>query len=415
MNPFSGFVPLVLASTTALGSVAAAQASPHSSDETTTIDLEALLAGARKTASLDRYAQALKDRATAQTDADARFMPGPTTLALEGEAVRGADGREARIQATIKKAMNFGVDAGSIGARYTAEADADLIAKKRERREQELELAKLYVQLRQRQAIDRIDREILGILDPLVRKAKAAAQRGTIGGFFATRWQLMVDGIRTDLEHTHSAYKLLAETLGKGTGVALPAEASGPMLPPLGATYRDAVLDEAAFLPAQELRLRQKALAARATQAGTVREVEALVGATRDFATKANGIVVGVDIPLGIASAASSEARALDAEQSALRAETDYALTRARAQAALLAANTRRLADAQRIAEQRIANLTSLLAKAQAAFTRGQGEIGEVIETAKELHEAKLKLAELGLESDESVLTLTFFAKGDQT
>lgn len=146
------------------------------------LSLAEVLQKYRERASLAGFKGALADRAAAQNAVEKQLFPGPWNLAVAGEkAVR--EGGEAKLDVTAKKKIAFGIDKDAVSRRYQSEAKAELISKHREAREQELEIAKLFTQLRQKQEATEVNGETLSLLEPLEKKANAAAQLGTLGGF----------------------------------------------------------------------------------------------------------------------------------------------------------------------------------------------------------------------------------------
>ena len=143
-------------------------------------------------------------------------------LGIAGERAT-AEGGNIKLDIVAKKKIAIGSNHASVARRYRFEADAELLSKQRDAREQELEVAKLFTQLKQRQEAFRVNSETLTLLEPLEKKAKAAVRLGTLGGLFAIRLKLAVDSARSALMHEKNAYALQAKTLSSISGVELPS------------------------------------------------------------------------------------------------------------------------------------------------------------------------------------------------
>lgn len=391
---------------------AASQVNPKTPTQTS-ISLSDVLKSYRTKASLNQFDSALEAKSIAQTEFDAQRSPGAWTLGLSAEKSIQKAG-DNKVDLVVKRKIALGLDREAGGRRYSSEAKVASIAKQQEVRDQELEVAKLFSQLRQKQRVIVIDKEGLAILEPLEKRAKAAAQLGTLGGFFATRLKLTTEAVRSDLIRAENAYVLGSAALSAVSGLAIPSDATASRLLGLesGSNAVDSQVTEQTFLPSIAGRARQDALAAEATQLQSRWEIEAGLGMTRNLETNTNGILLELDIPLGVASAAMSEVKRLAAEQAVVKAEGDLALARGNDQLKILRTNVNLLTDAMKIEGSRISGLETLLKKAQEAFRAGQGDLSEVIETAKEWHEGKMKIADLSADLEEANLALIFFVKG---
>ncbi len=408
------FGPLAVATALTLHPVA--RAGTSSAPDTGGMTLDSVLESFDHAASLAPVERSLNERAAAQAEVGNRRLPGPFGIGLRAEVGRSdpkTTSRPATAEAVIKRRIALGVDDDAISGRYNAEAQADLFAARRERREQELEVARLYTQLLQRQNAAKATKRAIDDLTKIIDSAAKAARAGTLGAFLATRWQLMFEGMKTDLVAARSAFALSADALGKITGRPVGADPLTSTVAPIPAKFQSLALDEASNLAVLESLARQRALASEATAASSLGEMEAGVGISRDFEGKTTSVIIEVDMPLGVASASASGVRALERQQAALKATSDYQFARARDRFALLSANSKRLNEASRIASARVSDLEGLYGKATKAFARGQGDASEVIETARELYESRLKVVDIAQERDEAILTLYFFAKGD--
>ena len=408
------FRPMALAVALTAQPTALAASAPKTSVPALT--LETVLEAFDRTASLAPVERSLNERAAAQTETDSQRFPGPLSIGLRGDAGRGGTKEPMRmgtVEAVVKRRIALGIEEGAVASRYAAEAQADLLSLQGSRREQALEVAKLYSQLVQRQATARVTKAAVDDLAKIISGAARAARSGTLGAFLAIRWQLMYDGMKADLVAARSAYDISSDALGRICGLPLSRNPFGAVAAPLSDKYLVAAFDGSANFAARESQARQRALASAATATGGLGEMEGGLGVSKDFTGKSTSVIVEVDLPLGTRSAAASSVRSLDVQQAALKATADFQLARARDRFELLAANAKRVRGASRIAAARVADLEALYRKANKAFARGQGDASEVIETARELYEARLKLVDINQERDEAVLTLYFFAKGD--
>ncbi len=206
---------------------------------------------------------------------------GPTGLALRGEAGRGdlkAPSRNGTLEAVIKRKIALGLDEGAISSRYAAEARADLLAARRERREQELAVARLYAQLLQRQSAARVTKSAIDDLAKITDGAERAARSGTLGAFLAIRWRLMFQGMKTDLAASRSAFGLDAEALGKMTGLSVSTDPFAVTMVPIPESMRDVTFVEGSNLAVEESLARQRALASEATATDGLGAMEAGIG-----------------------------------------------------------------------------------------------------------------------------------------
>jgi hypothetical protein len=379
----------------------------------TVLSLGDVLRQYREKASLSGLKGALSKKAESQNAIDTKRFPGPLILGVAGDKAVG-DRRESKIDIIAKRKIALGIDKETIARRYQAEAKIELVIMQREARERELEIAKLFAQLRLKKETFIINSETLSFLLPLEKQAKAAAQFGTLGGFFATRLKLTVNNISADLAHAQNAFALQAKVITDVTGIEIPLDPLAVNLIPIDVRFEHLKeLTEENFLPAAENLARQEGVAAQATQLSKGWEMEAGLGITRNVESKINGIRFEIDVPIRTANAARSQVKSLTDELSLLKAENEYAMARATDRVKVLKANIDRLTDAAKIDAARIGDLEALLSRAQDAFRSGQGDIAEVIETSKELHDSRIKRADLQSELEEAKLTLEFFSKGD--
>lgn len=376
-----------------------------------TVGLEEVLRGFRSKYSLSSYNAKLQDfKESKVSNASRRFQSAPN-LGVEAESSIGEE-RERKVTARIKQNITLGIDQNVLSDRYSSESAADLTAKEAELKDQEKEIASLYTSLRLSNQMFMTSKSTLAILEPLVKKAKRAAESGNLGGFFARRWQILLAKIQSDNAEAQQAYSTHAGALASAAGIAIPLDPSLASLSSVSAQSLPTEFQQDRFLPLKENLLRQKALAAEATHVQSISEVSAGIGYTRDLDTQKSGIVLEVEIPIFSSAVARSVAQEVISQKSVLAASGDLSVKRAQDQFLILSSAVKRAQDAQKLAEQRVDSLNDLYRDAQKAFDRAQAEIAEVVETLSELYEAQVRLAEKTQELEESIINLQYLAGG---
>jgi hypothetical protein len=371
--------------------------------------LSDLVQGFRGKHSLKGYAAKLEDLRHSQINSTGRRFQTPPNLAMEAEL--SPDGQHNRkFTAKLTQSIALGVDKNAINDRFSAGTSADLITKQIEMQEHEKEIAVIYTDLRLAQELYATSKSTSDMLDPLVKKAKAASDRGTLSGLFARRWSILLTKMRSDNTEALNSYGSSAATLTKITGLVISTDPSMHSLAAIPSTGIAKEFKNELYPQLKASMFRQKAMTAEAVQRQASSEISAGIGISHDFESKERAVTFEIAVPLFSSTIAKSSTAEIIANRDALTADTDIMVQRAHDQFTTLTTAADRAAASRHIADERVESLTALYLDSQKAFDRAQTEIAETVETLNELYDARRERAEKIHTLDVSLLNLHYLA-----
>lgn len=371
------------------------------------MSLSDVLKGFRGKYSLADFADKLRSRQGHLIVRDSRRFQSAPVITVEGERGMGGSG-EQKITAMLKQNVLLGVDINTVINRYTADADSELVARKADLWEQEKGVALLYTKLRLSQELSLVATEAIGTLTPLIGRARRGAEQGSVGGFVARRWQILLARIESDNIEARRSYSADARTLSAAIGSEVPADLTAIALAAVTMDEAPSDFAEERVFGLMANRMRQKALAAEASQVRQYWEVSAGIGLRQDLEAGTQGVVVEVDIPIFSSTVGQSASNYLEAERSLLASDAELVAKRARDQFLSLKVAISKALDSHQLAQDRVEGLARLYGDVEKAFGQGQVDVGEVVETFSELYEARVTRVRLGQELEESIINLKY-------
>lgn len=356
---------------------------------TATYSLGDFLAAIRRTGIKDKLEHAIAEQTAARTAATQQAL-GSWTSALESEVgLRPED--ERKVSIGLSRKFTFGADSGLIERRFAKEGEADFLAESVEIRDQELQVAKLYIKLRLEKALADTARTTQVRLEPLVKSIEDAARRGSIGYLAAVRSRLSLDEVSAGLGAATANYDSLAKWTRSVLGLAFSSNPSDVEMSALSGSISSGEFSPDGYAPYKENLLRQDALSSEASLVSSRREIDATLGLSREVRTSATSVIVGVEIPIMTGDVVSSRTREVQASRSLLTAKADLIAAKGRQQFQLLRSEAQAARDRIERLDQRSREIGALTEKVQGGFKRGQVEAEAVTESLVKQYEVSVQ------------------------
>lgn len=358
-----------------------------------------------------RFEEKIREKANFQAEGASSFSPNPFKLGFEAEKGIGPN-EERKISSSIKKSIVFGKSKAAAHEQYLKAGLAEIANAKLEYREQEQELYALYANLRMHQKSYRLAKESMEQLTPLNDRARAASKRGTLGGLSAKKLELFLGNVKIELEKQKRSYELAADFLSNTSGVKIDTDPNSSTLAPPEFLSFNREFSENNYLPVVAKIEEEKSLTAQIGALGKY-EIEAGAGYSYDLQSKESVVSVGIEFPLGLGSAATSERNSLEADRKVLSMKREFFAEKSKQQHALLISETKSLKETESLLHSKVSSFEKLYSNSQKAFSMGQADLGEVVEVMKELFESKLELATTVRETEEIQARIELFHSGD--
>lgn len=351
----------------------------------TSYTLNDFLAGFRKSGISAKISRSIEEQTAAKTIATKAAL-GSWATTIESEIGTRQDD-ERKVAFGLSRKFAIGVNESQIDRRFAKEGEAELIAQSMDLRDQELQIATLYSELRLQKALHEIAGKAFDKLKPIVGSIQGAAKRGSIGYLASLRSELLLSDIAADLAAAESSYKSLAKVSRDVVGILLPENSSAVSFEPLPLQFA-AVEFEIKNVPAyKENLLRQEALSGEADIISSQREIGASVGFSREIRSSAASVTVGIDVPIMTGNIVSSKTRELQTSRSLLAARADFIAAKASQQFQLLKAELLATQDRIKRLELRLEEIGRLVDSASRGFSRGQAEAEAVTESISKHYE----------------------------
>lgn len=358
----------------------------------TPISLDDFLTSFRKKGIAVKLAQATHDQTSSRALASKSAL-GSWSTTFESEIGTRPDD-ERKVSAGLSRTMTFGVDEQEIERRFSKEGEADLLANQAEVREQELQIAKLYIKLRLQKALRDTANKTRDDLNPIVTSIQNAAKRGSIGYLASMRATLLLSEVSADLDAAQSNYRSLAKLANDAIGISVPDEPASADFVPVEGQLSNKDLELGDYPAYKEILLRQDALASEAAIVSSQREVGASIGVTRETRSSSTAVTLGIDIPILTGSVVSSRTRELHSSRSVLSAKADLIAAKVSQQYHLLKAEITAAQDRIRRLDGRLEEIGRLAESAASGFRRGQAEAEAVTEAIAKRYEVSVAKGE---------------------